>query len=155
MVSCTIFHAIFTELTDRPQPGKAEQDIDSKEVEMIVIESINHIGITVSDLNASINFYKDLFDFEVADKSTEGQAYLKMGDIILSLYEVKDYKNQDNVKNRVSFYVDEEDFDDALDELEESGIEIIYGPENIRNGRSVVFLDPDRNQIEISYPKVL
>ncbi|HOO72108.1 MAG TPA: VOC family protein [Spirochaetota bacterium] len=122
---------------------------------MIVIESINHIGITVSDLNASINFYKELFDFEVTDKSTEGQAYLKMGDIILSLYEVEDYKNQDNAKNRVSFYVDEEDFDDALDELEESGIEIIYGPENIRNGRSVVFLDPDRNHIEISYPKVL
>lgn len=122
---------------------------------MIVIESINHIGITVSDLNASIEFYKDLFDFEVTDKSTQGHAYLKMGDIVLSLFEVTGYKNQADSKSRISFYVDEEDFDDALDELEDSGIEIVHGPENIRNGKSVVFLDPDRNQIELSYPRLL
>ncbi len=122
---------------------------------MIVIESVNHIGITVSNLNNSINFYKELFDFEIADKSTEGQVFLKMGDIVLCLYEVGGYKNQEGIKNRICFYVDEEDFDDALDELEESEIEIVYGPENLRNGRSVVFLDPDRNQIELSYPRVL
>ncbi|HOW82104.1 MAG TPA: VOC family protein [Spirochaetota bacterium] len=122
---------------------------------MIVIESVNHIGITVSNLNNSINFYKELFDFEIADKSTEGQVFLKMGDIVLCLYEVEGYKNQEGIKNRICFYVDEEDFDDALDELEESEIEIVYGPENLRNGRSVVFLDPDRNQIELSYPRVL
>lgn len=121
---------------------------------MIVIESINNIGITVSDLDKSVEFYKDLFDFEVIDKKTEGQVYLRMGDIIICLYEVEDYTNQDGCKNRISFYVDEEDFDDALDEIEELDIEIFYGPENIRNGRSVVFLDPDHNQIEISYPKI-
>ena len=121
---------------------------------MIVIESINHIGISVSDLGRSVEFYKDLFDFEVYDKNTEGQVYLRMGDIMICLYEVEDYKNSESCKNRLSFFVDEEDFDDALDELEELEIEIIYGPENIRNGRSVVFLDPDGNQIELSYPRV-
>lgn len=121
---------------------------------MIVIESINDIGITVSDLDKSIEFYKELFDFEVIDKKTEGQVYMRMGDIIICLYEVKGYQNQQGCKNRISFYVDEEDFDDALDEIEELEIEIVYGPENIRNGRSVVFLDPDHNQIEISYPKI-
>jgi len=121
---------------------------------MIVIESINHIGISVSDLDRSVEFYKDLFDFEVYDKNTEGQVYLRMGDIMICLYEVEDYKNSESCKNRLSFFVDEEDFDDALDELEELEIEIIYGPENIRNGRSVVFLDPDGNQIELSYPRV-
>ena len=44
---------------------------------MIVIESINHIGITVNDLEQSIRFYRDLFDFEVIDKlSASGVALL-------------------------------------------------------------------------------
>lgn len=122
---------------------------------MIVIESINHIGLTVSDLEKSIKFYRDLFDFDVIEKiSTSGQAFLKIGDIVIALYEVDGYKNQDGTKNRISFYVDEEDFDDALDELKELDIEIVYGPEKIRNGQLVVFLDPDGNQIELSYPMV-
>lgn len=122
---------------------------------MIVIESINHIGISVSSIEESINFYKDLFDFEVIEKiSNSGQAFLKMGDITISLYEVEGYKTDGVSQNRISFYVDEEDFEDALDELEEMEIKIVYGPENIRNGQTVVFLDPDGNNIELSYPKV-
>jgi catechol 2,3-dioxygenase-like lactoylglutathione lyase family enzyme len=121
---------------------------------MIVIESVNHIGLTVSNLEGSINFYRDLFDFEVFDKSTPGQVFMRIADIIICLSEVDGYKNGDGAKNRISFYVDEEDFDDAMDEIEDAGIEIVSGPENIRNGRSVVFLDPDRNQIELSYPKI-
>ncbi len=123
---------------------------------MIVIESINHIVLTVSDLESSISFYKDLFDFEVVEKlSNSGQAFLKMGDIIIALSEVEGYSGDGTTENCVSFYVDEEDFEDALDELEDADIEIVYGPENIRNGQSVVFLDPDGNRIELSYPKIV
>ncbi len=120
---------------------------------MIVIESLNCIGITVSNLDEAIKFYKDLFDFDVLDKTTE-QAYMRMGDIIITLQEVENYKQQEHTKNRISFFVDEEDFEDALDEIEEAEIEIIYGPENIRNGQTVVFLDPDGNQIELAYPQI-
>ncbi len=122
---------------------------------MIVIEGINHIGLTVSNLDKSIQFYRDLFDFEVIEKmGSSGIAFLRMGDIIIGLYEDEDYKNSTDTKNRLSFFVDEEDFDDAIDELESAEIEIIYGPENIRGGQLLVFVDPDGNQIELSYPKV-
>ncbi len=122
---------------------------------MIVIEGVNHIGITVSNLEESIKFYREFFDFEVIDKlSTPGQAFLKMADIILGLNEVPGYRNGENSKGRISFFVDEQDFDDAVDELKESNIEIVYGPENIRNGQLVVFLDPDGNYIELSYPMI-
>ena len=122
---------------------------------MIVIESVNHIGITVSELDASVRFYRDLFDFEVIENiSNSGQAFLRMGDIMISLTEVAGYKNGKDSKNCISFYVDEEDFEDAIDELEESGIAIIAGPENIRKGKRVVFSDPDGNHIELSYPKI-
>ena len=54
----------------------------------------------------------------------------------------------------MSFIVDEDDFEDAVDELNEKKIPIVSGPENIRKGQSVVFLDPDGNQIELCYPKL-
>ncbi len=120
---------------------------------MIIIESINNVGITVSNLENSIKFYKDLFDFEVVENNSK-QALIKEGDIILCLFEAGDYKNQKNSKNRISFSVDEDDFDDAVKELGQRGIPVVQGPENIRDGQSVVFLDPDGNQIEISYPKL-
>lgn len=120
---------------------------------MIIIESINHMGVTVSNLENSINFYKDLFDFEVVENNSS-QAFIKEGDILISLNEEADYKNQENSKNRISFAVDEDDFEDAVDELMQREIPIVQGPENIRDGRSVVFLDPDGNQIEICHPKL-
>jgi metallothiol transferase len=122
---------------------------------MIVIESVNYIGITVSNLERGVNFYKDLFDFDTVDNiSTAGQAFLKMGDIMLALEEVEGYKAVDDMGVSVSFYVDEEDFDDAVDELKEADIEIVSGPENLRKGQRVVFLDPDGNCIELSYPRI-
>lgn len=122
---------------------------------MIVIESVNYIGITVSDLERGVNFYKELFDFDTVDNiSTAGQAFLKMGDIMLALEEIEGYKAGIDAGACVSFYVDEEDFDDAVDELKEEEIEIVSGPENLRKGQRVVFLDPDGNRIELSYPRI-
>ncbi len=119
---------------------------------MIIIESVNHIGITVSNIENSINFYKELLDFEVIENNSN-QAFIKEGDILISLIEEEDYKSPENSKNRVSFFIDEDDFEDAVDELNEKEITIVHGPENIRDGQSVVFVDPDGNQIELSYPK--
>jgi catechol 2,3-dioxygenase-like lactoylglutathione lyase family enzyme len=122
---------------------------------MIVIESIDHIGLTVSNLEASIDFYRDLFDFEVVEKlASVGQAFLRVGEVIIGLYESEGYKNQEGTKNHLSFFIDEEDFEDAVDELKENNIKIVFGPENLRNGQSVVFLDPDGNQIELCYPRM-
>ena len=122
---------------------------------MIVIESINHIGITVSNLEESVKFYKELFDFDMIDKASgPGLAFMRVTDITIGLYESQGYKSSDNSKSRISFYVDEEDFEDAVDEIQERDLEIVFGPENIRKGKTVVFLDPDGNQIELSYPTV-
>jgi len=120
---------------------------------MIVIESINYIGLTVSNLENSIKFYRELFDFDVVENNPK-QAFIREGEIILCLNEAENFKNQPDTKSRVSFILDEDDFDDAVDELKAKNLPIIFGPENIRKGQSVVFLDPDGNQIEICYPKL-
>ncbi|MBN1497967.1 MAG: VOC family protein [Spirochaetes bacterium] len=122
---------------------------------MIVIESINHIGITVSNLEESVKFYKELFDFDTIDKASgPGLTFMRVADVTIGLYEVPGFKNADNSKTRISLYVDEEDFEDAVEEIQDREIEIVFGPENIRKGKTVVFLDPDKNQIELSYPLV-
>jgi len=122
---------------------------------MVVIEGINHIGITVSNLEKSVEFYKDLFDFDVLEKfSNSGQVFMKIGDSIICLYESEGYVANENSKSSLSLFVDEDDFEDALDEIEERNLEIVYGPENIRKGQTVVFLDIDKNRIELSYPQV-
>ncbi|MCU0822068.1 MAG: VOC family protein [Spirochaetes bacterium] len=120
---------------------------------MIIIETINHVGVTVSNLENSIKFYKELFDFEVVENNSK-QAFIREGEILLCLIESADYKVPKNAKNRVSFSVDEDDFEDAVKEINNKGLTIVQGPENIRDGQSVIFLDPDGNQIEISYPKL-
>ena len=122
---------------------------------MIVIESINHVGLTVSNMERSIQFYRELFDFEILDKyTTPDQTVLRMGDIILTLQQSEGFAAPDDSRSCFSFYVDEEDFDDAVDELEEAEITIVYGPENIRKGKTVIFADPDKNKIELSYPRI-
>ncbi len=122
---------------------------------MIVIESVDHVGLTVSNLDRAIEFYRDLFDFEILEKFGDTrQAFLRVGDIVIGLYEIEGYKNQEGTKNHLSFYIDEEDFEDAVDEINEKEIPIVFGPDNLRKGKSVVFLDPDGNQIELCFPRM-
>ena len=77
-----------------------------------------------------------------------------MGDIILILQQSDGFAASTDSKACFSFFIDEEDFDDAVEELEDSEIEIVYGPENIRKGKTVIFADPDQNKIELSYPRI-
>ena len=122
---------------------------------MIIIESVNAVGLTVSDLERSIAFYKDLFDFDLIEKlSNAGTAYLKIGEMILALTEKSGFAASAESGSVVSFFVDEGDFEDSVDELEELGIPVVYGPENIRGGQVLVFSDPDGNRIELAYPKI-
>jgi len=122
---------------------------------MIVIERVGHIGLNVSNLDDSLNFYQELFDFEVVERiNNSNNAYIRVGDILICLYEVDGYRDQKGVKNRISFFIDDDDFDDALDELKEREISIVFGPENLKDGRRIVFLDPDKNEIELCYQGV-
>jgi predicted enzyme related to lactoylglutathione lyase len=119
---------------------------------MIVIESINYVGLTVSNLENSIKFYKELFDFEVVENNAQ-QAFIREGEIIICLNEVENYKQPEESKSKVCFILDEDDFDDAVDEINDKNLTIVSGPENIRKGQNIVILDPDGNQIELCYPK--
>lgn len=118
---------------------------------MIIIENLNSLSISVSDLDDSISFYKDIFGFDIIERqSGSDEAIMQMGEIILRLCQVADLSDDLRKENYFTFYVDEEDFDDALEEIEENELEIVYGPENLRNGRQIIICDPDGNRMGLS-----
>jgi predicted enzyme related to lactoylglutathione lyase len=78
-------------------------------------------------------------------------ALMQVGDIRLRLISSDAAKNKSS--GYVAFYVDEQDFEDALDEIEESGIETVGNPEEYRGGKRVIILDPSGNRIALCYTK--
>ncbi len=116
---------------------------------MIVIENIDHVCLAVNDIEKSIEFYRDFFGFDVVEHmSGSPDALLQVGDIRLKL-ESDDAKGKSN--GYVAFYVDDEDFEDAMDEIEENGITVVSGPEDFRGGKRVIIQDNSGNKVALCY----
>lgn len=121
---------------------------------MLIIEGLDHPTLTVADLEFSIQFYEDNFDFEVVHQDSEtGKTFLRVNDILIALVEKKDFKLPQISEIKLSFYVDPEDFSDIYEEIQSKGLEIVQKDINQRRGESVTIKDPDGYQIEIAYPK--
>ncbi len=121
---------------------------------MLIIEGFDHPTMTVADLEFSIQFYEENFDFEVVNKDPEsGKTFLRVNDILIALIEKKDFKMPANSENRLTFFVDPEDFSDILDEVEERGLTVVTKNINQRRGESITIKDPDGYFIEIAYPR--
>lgn len=119
---------------------------------MIIIEDMSYISISVSNIDESVQFYKDMFEFDVIEKqSGMNEAILQLGGIKLRLSQIEDFAENSRKEDYICFTVDPEEFDDILEEVEEKNINIIFGPENIANGRKVIIGDPDNNKIALSY----
>jgi metallothiol transferase len=116
---------------------------------MIVLEGLNYFGITVSDIDRSVEYYRTMFDFEFLDRiSDENQAFVKMGDEIISLIK----GDGGSQVGRLSFTVDEGDFDDIIDEIEQNEYQLKSEPDE-DNG-ILILLDPDGNEIELTIRKI-
>ncbi|HEY1407025.1 MAG TPA: VOC family protein [Spirochaetota bacterium] len=119
---------------------------------MIVIENIDHVCLAVNDIEKSIEFYRDFFGFDVVEHmSGSPDALLQVGDIRLKLTSDDGGKNKSN--GYVAFYVDEEDFEDALEEIEENNLTVVSGPDDYRAGKSIIIQDLSGNRIALCYSK--
>jgi predicted enzyme related to lactoylglutathione lyase len=119
---------------------------------MIVVEGLDSVSLPVKELQESIKFYEDVFDFEILiEDKVKGEAVLKLNDIYLRLVEQKDYKPSVNIES-FSFFVDSDDFQDVVNEIKERNIEIVAGPIPIRDGEKILIKDPTGNVIAIKYP---
>lgn len=130
---------------------------DSADAGTIRTQGIDHVTLSVADLDRGIKFYTELFGLKLLRKFGEPrQAYLSCGRSLLGLVEVKDYPGLLNIsKSRahVSFFLSKAEFQRAVALLQQNGVRVIYGPERSRDGKRLILLDPDENKIELTYPR--
>ncbi len=119
---------------------------------MININGIDHLNITVSNLDKSLNFYKNLFGFKTYQKemynNTTPFALIGLPNkLFLCLYQGE--KRAMGHINHIGINVFE--FEKTIQALKRLNIEIKYGGEvTYPRSRSLYIADPDGNEIELS-----
>lgn len=98
---------------------------------------INHIALEVDDIDAALEFYGQLFAFELRGRS-ETMAFIDLGDQFLNFSTGR--KQADDDERHFGLVVDDRQL--VLDVLETLGIALLPGPFKD-------FLDPWGNRIEL------
>ncbi|MBP2615350.1 VOC family protein [Chryseobacterium jejuense] len=121
------------------------------------IKNIDHIVLTVSDINKTIEFYTEIMGFEVVTFGDNRKA-LTFGNQKINLHQ-KGHEIEPKAEHPTSgsadlCFIAQTDIHEVMDELKQKNIEIIEGIVD-RTGavgkiRSVYFRDPDQNLIEVS-----
>jgi metallothiol transferase len=114
------------------------------------IEGINHMLFSVTDLDKSIKFYKDVFDARLLVKG-RNLAYFDLNGIWLALNVEKNIPRNEikHSYTHIAFSVQEEDFETVAGKLKELGVSILLSRiRDQRDKRSVYFTDPDGHKFE-------
>lgn len=98
---------------------------------------INHVALEVDDIDAALEFYGNLFEFELRSRSEE-MAFIDLGDQFLNFSKGRRQGKDD--ERHFGFVVDDRKL--VLDKLADIGIELLPGPFQD-------FLDPWGNRIEL------
>ncbi|MBK8202502.1 MAG: GNAT family N-acetyltransferase [Bdellovibrionales bacterium] len=112
-----------------------------------MITGLNHITIAVKDLEKSYRFYNETLGLKPLMKHSKG-AYFLAGDFWFCL----DLDSTTRASalpeyTHFAFSISEEDFDKMSNQIKNSGAKI--WKENVSEGDSVYFLDPDGHKLEI------
>ncbi len=124
----------------------------------IRVRGIDHAAISVRDLDASLKWYTEVLGLAVTRReySKPGIEYfLDCGPSLIGLIQ-GDPAGASHLLadgglggNHVSFRVDKNDFDAAVEELEKRGVTVKFHKKREKSW-SVYFLDPDGNKLEIT-----
>ncbi|WEK70917.1 MAG: VOC family protein [Candidatus Chryseobacterium colombiense] len=121
------------------------------------IKNIDHLVLTVADIEKSIEFYTQILGFEVVTFGDNRKA-LTFGNQKINLHQKgKEFEPKADHPTPGSAdlcFISKTDIDDVLEELQQKNIEITEGIVD-RTGalgkiKSVYFRDPDLNLIEVS-----
>lgn len=121
------------------------------------LASIDHIVLTVKDINATVHFYESVLGM-TKESFGEGRVALKFGNQKINLHE---YGNEFEPKadtpkpgSEDLCFISETSLEKAMEHVRNEGVAILEGPVR-RTGAtgpilSFYFRDPDRNLIEVS-----
>lgn len=116
----------------------------------MTIKGLNHLLFSVSNLEESIEFYKNVFDAKllVEGKST---AYFDLNGIWLALNEEKNIpRNEIRLSyTHIAFSIDETELDAIYQKLVNLNVNILSGrPRDERDKKSIYFTDLDGHKFE-------
>ena len=111
-----------------------------------MINGLNHITLSCSQLNRSVYFYQHLLGLTLEYQWDKG-AYFSAGELWFCLIEDKNYRANSQGYNHIAFNVAKDDFLKWEEKLRDRGIK--EWQSNHSEGDSIYFLDPDGHQLEL------
>ncbi|WP_226682932.1 FosM family fosfomycin resistance protein [Sutcliffiella horikoshii] len=114
------------------------------------IKGLNHFLFSVSDLEVSIKFYKDVFGAKLMVKG-RNTAYFDLNGMWLALNVEEDIPRNEIHQSytHIAFSIEEEEFDEIYEKLRKLNVNILSGrPRDERDKKSIYFTDPDGHKFE-------
>ena len=114
--------------------------------------SIDHVNMKVKNLEQSVEFYKNLFGFEIKQEENTNKldAQSKIignNSIKLCLYEIPDMSPEGGI---VHFGFNIANFDQVIKKCKELGVQVLYGGiVDWEKSKSIYIVDPSGYEIEL------
>ena len=114
--------------------------------------SIDHVNMKVKDLGKSVEFYKNLFGFEIKQEENpnkmDAPSKIIGNDAIkLCMYEVPDMSPEGGIAH---FGFNITNFNEVIEKCKELGVEILYGGiVDWDKSKSVYIVDPSGYELEL------
>jgi catechol 2,3-dioxygenase-like lactoylglutathione lyase family enzyme len=115
------------------------------------MQGLRHIALYVSDVERSLDFYRDVMGMELEWRPDPDNAYLTSGSDNLALHKRQGTGGTDRTLDHIGFVVPSaDDVDDWARYLVGQGQHLTADPKTHRDGaRSLYFEDPDGIRIQI------
>lgn len=113
------------------------------------LQAINHLCFSVSELERSIAFYRDVFEAKLLVKGRK-LAYFDLNGLWIALNEEDvDRSTSNRTYTHIAFTMEEEEYETTLLRLQALHVEILPGrARDEKDKKSIYFLDPDGHMFE-------
>ena len=127
-----------------------------------MFKRIDHVEITPSDVEKTIDFYVDIIGFTVKSRHEIDRPpmkeviYLELGDTVIELISAENPSPKSEDPWQVQYRgiaLEVEDMDKAVEHLKSKGVEITVPPVDLGNSLRGEIRDPDGLIIELRYWK--